>query len=521
MARPVVTAEEMGRADARAVEIFGIPSACLMETAGARAAEEIWRRFGRAGLRVAVAAGKGNNGGDGFVIARHLLNRGARVRLFTLFPPEEAEGDPAVFLGVLRKMGLEAEPAADKEGLERLAAAAGESDLLVDAILGTGFRPPARGHVAEALKILAPIETAAAAVDIPSGLDATSGGADPPHLRARLTLTFSALKRGHLLMPAAGHAGEVVCLDIGIPPECLAEESASLRLTEAADIAAMLPPRSPDAHKGDFGQLLLVAGSTGMTGAALMAAMAALRIGVGRVTLAVPEPVVFAVETGPPEVMALALPATSAGSLDSAAFEMILERATGMDALVVGPGLTTHPRTVELVQRLIQHLETPIVLDADGLNALSQDLTVLDGTRTELLLTPHSGEMALLAGMSAEEVGRDRVNLAIEFAARNRLHIALKGAGTIIGAPRGEAWINPTGSAALATAGTGDVLAGAVGGLLAQSLSPEQALVAGVYLHGLAGDIAAQKAGGVGLTATDLLPALPLARAQALEEGRD
>ncbi|MFC1491435.1 NAD(P)H-hydrate dehydratase [Nitrospinota bacterium] len=519
MACPIVTAKEMRRVDARAIENYGIPSTSLMETAGGRAAQVIWERFGKPGLRVLILAGKGNNGGDGFVIARYLLNRGADVRVCVLFPMDEAAGDSAVFLNILHKMEVAPEAIEDEKDAARLKSAAAHCDLVVDAILGTGFTPPVKGVAAAALEALSEVNTPVAAVDIPSGLDATTGAAEPPFLRADLTVTFGAHKRGHFLMPAAEFTGELVLVDIGIPSRCLEEENIPLCLTEAADVARFLPRRKLDTHKGDAGQLLIVAGSRGMMGAAIMAASAGLRIGAGKVTLAVPESVAFAVEAGPPEIMALSLPATSAGTLDQGAFDLVLEQAAQMDALVIGPGLSTHPRTVELVHRLIQHLEKPVVLDADGLNALSQDITVLDGTRTDLLLTPHPGEMARLSRISASDVQADRVNLAIDFATRHQVHLALKGAHTILAMPGGNAWLNPTGNPALASGGTGDVLAGTVGGLLAQGLSPEGALVAGSYLHGAAGDIAADEIGGIGLTATDLLPALPRARSRVVDEG--
>ena len=229
----------------------------------------------------------------------------------------------------------------------------------------------------------------------------------------------------------------------------------------------------------------------------------------------------YAVEAGPPEVMCLALPAGGGGALDPAGFDLILEKAAGMNALVVGPGISSHPRTVELVQRLIQHVERPLLLDADALNALSQDLTILDGPRSDLLLTPHPGEMARLAGLSSQEVQADRINTAIAFATRHQAHLALKGWGTVVATPEGEAWINPTGNPALATAGTGDVLSGVVGGLLSQGLAPEAALVAGVYLHGLAGDLAAEGMGEAGVTATDLLPQIPRARMRVLAKAEE
>ncbi|MEE9256943.1 MAG: NAD(P)H-hydrate dehydratase, partial [bacterium] len=455
MALPIASAEEMGRVDARAIENYGIPSTSLMETAGGRAAGIIWERFGRPGLRTLIVAGKGNNGGDGFVIARYLLNLGADIRVYTLFSPEEAAGDSAIFLKILEKTGVTPVVIADEEAAAGLKSAAAHSDLVVDAILGTGFRPPARGVPAAALRALGEAKKPIVSVDIPSGLDATTGAAEEPFLRAGLTVTFGAYKRGHFLMPAAEFAGEVVLVDIGIPAKCLEEENIPLHLTEASDVAAFIPRRRPDAHKGDAGQLLIVAGSKGMMGAALMAASGALRIGAGKVTLAVPESSAYSVEAGPPEIMALSLPATPEGTLDAGAFDLILERAAEMEALVIGPGLSTHPRTVELVHRLIQHLEKPVVLDADGLNALSQDITVLEGARANLLLTPHPGEMARLSRIPASEVQANRVNLAADFAAHHQVHLALKGARTILATPGGKVWLNPTGNPALASGGTG------------------------------------------------------------------
>ena len=513
MAHPLVSAEEMRRIDERAIENYGIPSAALMETAGARAAQITWEHFGKPGLRVLVVAGKGKNGGDGFVIARHLQNLGADVRVQALFSPEDASGDSAVFLNILNEMGLPVESILTGEDIPRLRSAAIHSEIVVDAILGTGFTPPARGIVGESLTALSEVKTRVVALDIPSGLDSTTGAATPPHLVSELTITFGAYKRGHFLMPAAGLCGEISLADIGIPRQCVEEENIPLQLVDRGDVAAFLPQRKFDAHKGDAGNLLVVSGSKGMMGAAIMAASAGLRAGAGKGTLAGPENLAYAVESGPPEIMTLSLPATSSGTIDASAFESILETSAAMDAMIVGPGISTHPRTMELVHQLIQHIEIPIVLDADGLNALSQDITALAGMRGGLILTPHPGEMARLNRISVAEVQTDRVSVAIDFAVGHKVHIALKGARTINASPSGNAWLNPTGNPALASGGTGDVLAGVIGALLAQGLSGEKAMVVGTYLHGLAGDIATSQIGGIGLTATDLLPQIPRARA--------
>ena len=512
---PVVTAQEMSNIDNRAVQEYGIPSTCLMETAGAKSAHAIREKYGGGALRVLIVCGKGNNGGDGFVIARYLFNAGADVDVAALFPLREATGDPAVFLKSLEKMRISILEVEEKN-IALLEAKAKNADLIVDAILGTGFRPPARGLPEQAIRILSASETPVTAIDMPSGLDSTTGRAEFPYVDAETTLALGALKRGHLLMPAAEHVGEVISLDIGIPRECLKEENISSHVTEPFDVAENLPERRPDAHKGDAGHLLLIAGAPGMSGAALMTAMSALRSGAGRVTLAAPESICPLVESKYPEVMTLSLPATESGSVDASAFDFVVERSEGMSALVVGPGLSTNPRTTELVHRLIQHIDAPMVLDADGLNALAQDLTILDGRLAQLILTPHPGEMARLLGISTREVQEDRITHASSFAVHHHLDVALKGWGTIVATSTGEICYNPTGNSNMATAGSGDVLAGVIGALLAQGLSRKWALACGVYLHGLSGELASLEMGGLGITATDILQTLPKARREVL-----
>ena len=517
---PVVTAQEMSNIDNRAIHEYGIPSTCLMETAGAKSAQNIWETYGRNDFRVLIVCGKGNNGGDGFVIARHLFNAGADVDVAILFSRNETKGDPAVFLKSLEKMKISIIEVKE-ENTSRFEALVKNADLIVDAILGTGFQPPARGLPEKVIRILSTNETPIIAIDIPSGLDGTTGGAELPYIHAKTTLALGGLKRGHLLMPAAEHVGEVITLDIGIPNECLKEENILLHVTEPSDVAANLPERRPDAHKGDAGHLLLIAGAPGMSGAALMTAMSALRTGAGRVTLAVPESISPLVESRYPEVMTLSLPATESGAVDASAFDFLVERSEDMSALVIGPGLLTNPRTIELVHLLIQHIGAPVVLDADALNALAQDLTILDGRLAQLILTPHPGEMARLLGISTREVQEDRITHASSFASQHHLDIALKGWGTIVATSDGEIWYNPTGNSNMATAGSGDVLAGVIGAFLAQGLSRKWSLICGVYLHGLSGELASLEVGGLGITATDILQALPKARREVFMEVGD
>ena len=505
---PVFTAAEMRALDARAVRELGIPGPRLMDNAGTGAAARIagWLAPIR-GKKVVVVCGKGNNGGDGFVVARRLKARGAAVRVLLVGRRAEVRGDAADALGRWRGRVEEVE---EPSGLVR---ALGGADVIVDALLGTGVSGAARGPVAAAIEA---INRAGAggvpvvALDLPSGLDSDRGARLGPTVKAWRTVTFAGLKRSLLLAPAAAQAGEVEIIDIGVPAEEMRRGITTWRL-DLADVRPSFPPRDLDAHKGRFGHLLVVAGSLGKTGAAVLAGRAALRSGVGLCTIAAPASQQPIVAAQAPEYMTEALPETALQSLSLKAKDRILERARRMDAVALGPGLSLDPEAQELARVLIRELEQPMVVDADALSALAGHLDLLRHAAGPRALTPHPGEMARMLGITIEAVQADRVEVARTFAREHGVALALKGAHTVIAGPDGHVAINPTGNPGMAKGGSGDVLTGIVGALLAREIEPAAALRAGCSLHGLAGDVAARERGEYAMLASDIIESLPAA----------
>ncbi len=385
------------------------------------------------------------------------------------------------------------------------------TDLIVDAILGTGLHKPAGGLYAEAIQALNQLGKPIIAVDLPSGLSADHGTTLGAYVQATVTVTFALPKRCHVLYPAAAAAGRLHIADIGIPQQAIAVEEIPVALLEEADIRFLLPSYPPHTHKGHYGHLLVVAGSLGKTGAGVLASEAALRTGAGLVTLAVPSSLNSAMESRLTEVMTLPVAEGPMASITDAAVPELcrfLERAS---ALVLGPGLGTHPATQACVHALIRHAPVPIVLDADGINSLIGNLDILRQRKAPVILTPHPGEMARLLGTDTATVQAERLEIACSLARHYQVIVVLKGAYTIVYAPDGRRWVNPTGNAALATAGTGDILAGMIGALLCQGLQPLHAAQCGVYLHGLAGDRLQHRLGPRGLIASDLLTEIPAA----------
>jgi len=504
---PVLSAEEMRRLDRRAIETLGIPGATLMENAGRGAAEEIVRllpRNGR-GARVVVVCGKGGNGGDGFVVARRLKQRGARVAVWLAARPEEITGDPAPKLAALRRSGLRPVVIDDQRSL---AESLGEADLVVDALLGTGSQGAPRGTTAAAITAINESRRFVVALDIPSGLPADGGPPSGPAVRAEVTTTFAALKRGLVTGPGLDWTGRVAVVDIGIP-DAEIRRGVTTFLLEASDVAAHVPRRRPSAHKGTYGRLLIVAGSVGKTGAAALAARAAMRSGAGLVTVATAASQQPIVATLVLEAMTEPVPETAARSVALKAREVLDELADARDAIAVGPGLGLDAETQALARELAHDLRRPLVIDADALTALAGHLDTLRGAPAPRCLTPHPGELARVLGRSVAEVERDRIETARACAATYGVHLVLKGAGTVIAGPDGGVFVNPTGNPGMASGGTGDVLTGILGALFARGLDPLAAIQTGVYLHGLAGDLAARRVGEEGLIASDVIAALP------------
>jgi len=510
--RPVLTAAQMRDADRRTIEEIGLPGAVLMENAGAAVARALRARFPHAS-RPLVLCGRGNNGGDGFVIARHLLDLAPSVFLFG--SRQEVKGDARLHMGVLERSGGALVEVTDDAGWARVRAAVAQADVAVDALLGTGLHQAPTGAMAEAIALLrASRDLPVVAVDIPSGLPSDSGELGWDAVHAALTVTFAAPKYGHVLSPACDQVGELIVADIGIPSAVIAQTAPSLWLAEESDLRAAYPRRAPSAHKGTFGHVLVAAGAVGKTGAALLSGTSALVAGAGLVTVATPAPALALVAPGRPELMTEPLPVTGSGSLDREAASRAVSLAKKRDALVIGPGLGQEAPVREFVRETLRAYEGPVIVDADGLNALAGTERIPRATDTlrrsaPVVVTPHPGEMARLAGVSTAEVQRRRLETARAFAVETGAVVVLKGQRTIVARPDGAACVNPTGNPGMATGGTGDVLSGIVGALLARGLDGWTAAVAGVYLHGAAGDDAALRLGEESLTASDLFVSIP------------
>lgn len=514
--RLLVKAEQMRELDRRATEDFGIPSLLLMENAGKAVADEARNLLGIAGVRrVVVVAGPGNNGGDGFVAARHLQNSLLNITVFYWGDKASAKGDALTNIEMAEKMRIRIDYSRD---IKRLQKAINQSDLIIDALLGTGAEGELKPDYAEAVGVMNLGRNGLLiAVDIPSGVNADTGSViglknsslkmvGKVAVKADVTVTFGLPKVGLVSHPGAWYVGAIVVADIGIPQSAYHDiEPAARLLGECCAIMGGLRiPRNPDAHKGTFGHVAIIAGSVGMTGAATLAAMGALRIGTGLVTVAVPESLNDIMEVKLTEAMTIPVPEGNTRAFGMASLERVLEIIEKRDAAVIGPGFGRDEDTIAFTLKLIRKLKKPAIIDADALYAVSRDLSVLKQCKVPLVITPHPGEMATLLGTTTADVQSNRLEVARSFAKEHGVTVVLKGAGTVIADPEGMAWINPTGSPGMATGGTGDVLSGMIGGLLAQDNEPEHAAKAAVYLHGLAGEIAARKFGEAAMIASDL-----------------
>ena len=494
----VMTRTTMREADRRAIEEVGIPGRVLMET------EE---------RAIVIVCGKGNNGGDGLVVLRTLVELGYDARAWILSPFEQLSTDALSNLQAAFKLSLPLETALDESAWEGALSEIASADVIVDAVLGTGLTKSARGLVARAIEDLNTLNAFKVAIDVPSGLSSDSGSIPGPNLGADLTVALGAPKACHFIAPACDRCGDLAIVDIGIPERLLRSGSPKLETIDLEDIVSTWPTRKRSSHKGDYGHLLVVAGSVGKTGAALMSAESALRCGAGLVTVASPESAIPMMAPALAEVMWEPLPETDTGAIAYSAHARIEELLKRRSALALGPGLGLHEETVRLVRNLIRSVGVPTVLDADGLNALHDRLEDIPAER-HIALTPHPGEAGRLLGRSTAAVERDRLQAVRDLATGTKTHALLKGYRSLLADPEGNVGINLTGNAGMATAGSGDVLTGIIGGLLAQGVRVSDALAASVYLHGYAGDLAAAELGEASLVATDLIAKVP----QALRE---
>ncbi|BEQ13106.1 NAD(P)H-hydrate dehydratase [Desulfoferula mesophila] len=513
----LVTAEQMRSCDRRTIEEIGLPGLVLMENAAQGAVRVLVDQVGELeGVPVAVLAGRGNNGGDGLAMARILANQGALCDVYLLAETGALKGDAATNLRVAQACGVRVVEAPDEAGLEALSGEIARHELFIDALLGTGLSKPVSGRYRAAIELLNQLEAPVLAVDIPSGLCADTGAVLGAAVVADFTVTFGLVKQG-LILDGAGHSGELFLVDISIPPAVEDDLEVECHLLEADLAAALVNPRPAGAHKGSFGHLLVLGGSPGKSGAPCLAAMGGLRAGAGLVTACLPEELNLAAEIKLTAAMTRPLAQSSQGGLALEVLPTVLELMADCQALVLGPGLGREGDCLELARRLWAQCPGSLVVDADGLFALADGWGKVACGAAQAVITPHPGEAARLLGLTTAQVQADRLGAARALASVGGVVAVLKGAHTIIAEPGGAAWINPTGGPLLASGGSGDVLAGVIGGLMAQGLGSLEAALVGCFVHGLAADLAAEEYGERGLAAEELADWLPRAFA-ALEE---
>lgn len=487
-------AEQMQHIDSAAINGLGLPGVVLMENAGRRTVRRLCHHFGEVrGKMIAVFAGPGNNGGDGFVAARHLQQLGARVTVFLLMPAGNIKGDAAVFFRILRNLGIPFRLLLDPDDVEQLDLTS--FALIVDALFGTGLKREVTGHFALVIDMINSASCPVVAIDMPSGVDSDSGRILGKAVRADLTVTFAVAKPGHFVYPGRDLAGTVEIVDIGIPSRLVAEADLTCELLDRDGAANHLARRRADSHKGTYGHLLVVAGATGKTGAAILCCRGALRVGAGLVSLGAASALNVICASALPEAMTIPLAGGAHGAAGIADLDRILAAMQGKQTMVMGPGMGTAEETAQLVRRLYREADMPLVVDADAINILAVDKDSLARTGGAVrVLTPHPGEMARLTGSTNRIIQENRLETARSFAAQHNVYLVLKGAGTIIASPDGALAVNASGNPGMATGGMGDVLSGMIGGLLVQGYDPWQACCLGVFMHGLAADRLAAEA---------------------------
>lgn len=506
----LLKAAEMKKIDQMASADYDIPSLILMENAGIRTVEVIDEMLVEPkGKSVVVIAGKGNNGGDGLVIARHLINAGVAVDTFLLGEADEMTADASINYSILQKMTPNIYPLTQEQHLDRLMLSLLVCDLIVDAMYGIGFKGTMRDFESRVVKMINWCKSPVVAVDIPSGVEADTGKVTGEAIKARQTVTFALPKVGLVLEPGKDYAGTLTVADISIPQPLLNSPELKTNLITDNMVKPFISQREPETHKGTYGHALVAGGSAGMTGAVAMSSFAALRTGAGLVTAAVPVSVLPVAAAAHREIMTAPLAETEGASIALEALPALNNLLGTASVCAIGPGMSRYPEANGVLRFVLERAGIPIVIDADGINALEGDTSILKNRQVPVVLTPHPGEMARLVGKSIAEVQSDRMETARDFATEYGVCLVLKGNKTIVAVPSGEVFVNITGNAGMATAGSGDVLCGMIAGLMAQGLKPQDAAVTAVYLHGLAGDYAAREKGLRGITAGDILDAIP------------
>lgn len=506
----IVTSHEMKRIDRLTIEGYGVPSLVLMERAGLAVAAKVKDLFPpQPHQKVTVIAGGGNNGGDGLVTARILQNWGYRVKVLILAEKDALSLDCAAQYQITRHFGIKIEFTPTISNIDLHGA------VIIDAIFGTGINKLVNEDLVKVFNQINSSGTSVVSVDIPSGISSDTGDVLGGAIKADYTVTFGLPKRGHLLYPGAGYTGRLFVEDIGFDSRILQSEDLKVNLIQKEIISGMITPRQKYSHKGDFGHVLIIAGSAGKTGAALLSAKACLRSGSGLVTLAVPESLIDIIQGRITEEMTLPLKDSGKGALSSKAIDEILSFASGkIDAIAIGPGIGVTDDTQELIAQLVMNSPVPLVIDADGINSLSANPDILLQAKSSVIITPHPGETARFYSSAFKQeyktadIERNRLDVSAKISNEYNTYVVLKGVPSVITAPNGDIFINSTGNPGMATAGAGDVLTGMIASFAGQGLSPFNASISGVYIHGLSGDIASAKKGQHCMLASDIIECL-------------
>lgn len=507
----VVTSQQIREIDRKAIEDNNLSGLILMENAGLRIFQSLKNIYPDLRLKkIIIFAGSGNNGGDGFVVARHLYNYGVKAKVFLLAPFNKVIGEAGENLNTINKMGVELIEA-ETTKLEEIQRTIQNSDLIIDAILGTGLQGKVTGLKAKIIDLINIANKEVLAIDVPSGLDTDTGKIEGPCIKATHTITLALPKIGLLIFPGASYAGKVTVEDIGIPSYLLKNNKIKINITTKEIVKSLLPFRATYSHKGSFGKVLILAGSVGMTGAAYLASEAAIRSGAGIVVLGIPRSLNQIMEVKLTEVMTLPLAETEKQSLGEEAEETISKLMKNYSVLGIGPGISRQAETQRLVRKIIEKSNIPLVVDADAIYALSEDPTILKKTKTHLVITPHPGEIAKLINKDVDYILNNQLDITREIAQKYGIVVVLKGARTIIANKEGETYINVGDNSGMATGGSGDVLTGIICSLIAQGADNFSAAITGVYIHSLAGNLARDIKGERGMIAGDILSQVPQA----------
>ncbi|MDP8229158.1 MAG: NAD(P)H-hydrate dehydratase [Candidatus Electryoneaceae bacterium] len=521
---PVANIEQMRECDRMTIEELGLPGMVLMENASRAVAtvvrailtpvdpNDLTKNQSLSDKVVWIFCGKGNNGGDGFATARHMSNAGMDVKVILLGTVDSLKGDARTNADAFIGMEEDIQEVEDEDDLFELIENSfmeGEPNIIVDALLGTGFQGTVKGLYAEVIELINDFGVPVVAVDIPSGVESNTGTVNGPAVEAVATATFGLPKPGLLLSPGRDYSGEVIIAEIGIPPNIIRQQNIKLFQTEESDARSLLPHRDPAAHKGDVGHVFILAGSPGLTGAAVLSAEAAMRCGAGLTMVGVPQSLNAVLEAKLTESMTLPLPDNSQGYLTADGFDIIKAKMDWAHCIAIGPGIGRDDDTAELIGRILDIIDKPLVIDADGLNILADHPELLKKLSPDTVLTPHPGEFARLTGLTVKEILADKIEIVRHWAKEWGVTVMLKGSPSITVLEGGNACINPTGNAGMATGGSGDVLTGIIASLAAQGSAVDDAALMGAYIHGEAGDRAAEKMGQAGMIAGDIIAFLP------------